>query len=72
MKRQRLRARTGAQSTGHKTYQIGVPWQIAEVLPDHLEYEAELTDVGLLFRPVLTRRPQSLPAWATGRPEETP
>lgn len=57
----RILTRSGAQIHGHKTYMIGVPWQVAEALPDGIEFDAELTGEGLLFRP---RGLAPTPAWA--------
>lgn len=63
---QRVLKRSGKQATGHATYGIGIPWQIAEVLPDGLEFAPELVDDGILFRPRFPEPEAPLvdpPAW---------
>jgi hypothetical protein len=65
-RRQRIFPRSGAQSNGHKTYAIGVPWEIAELVPDDAEFHAELVSSGILLRPVRDPAPvvpDDLPAW---------
>jgi hypothetical protein len=69
VKRYRILTRSGPQRTNghHKTYMIGVPWHLAEALPSGQEYEAELTEDGLLFRPVsgpVLAPVVDLPSWA--------
>lgn len=68
MRRQRILRRSGRQSTGHETFMIGVPWQIAEAIPEGMEFEVRLTEDGILFRPSLGVN-GPLPSWlvAQGR-----
>lgn len=69
MRRQQIKVRAGKQQgTGKRCYMIGVPWQIAEVLSPDLEYEAEMTNDGILFRPVHDT-PVEPPSWAEGDPD---
>lgn len=44
---------------------IAIPMEIAKNLPDGLQFTAELTDEGILFRPTQTVQfePEKLPAW---------
>jgi hypothetical protein len=44
---------------------IAIPMDIAKNLPDGLQFTAELTDEGILFRParVVAGEPEQLPAW---------
>jgi hypothetical protein len=68
VKHYRIQPRTGTQTNGHKTYFLGVPWQIAEAVPGDILFEVELTDEGILFRPVTkvdAPLPEKLPAWVT-------
>ena len=55
---------------GNAGYHIGIPKEIAEALPRDLHYVAELTDEGILFRPVglIQQKPVDIPAWAKEKP----
>jgi hypothetical protein len=69
-RRQRIFSRSGAQSNGHKTYGIGVPWEIAELVPGDTEFHAELVSSGILLRPVCDPAPvvpDDLPEWCARR-----
>jgi hypothetical protein len=47
-----LRTRTGAQSNGHQSHWIGVPWQIAEAVPGGMEFVPWLDPEGrIVFEP---------------------
>ncbi len=61
----RVKIRTNLQAQGAKGYSITVPKAVGDVLPPDQLYRMELTDEGLLFRPV-EPDPQTteLPAWA--------
>lgn len=64
MRPQRIKVRAGHQKgTGKRCYMIGVPWQIAEVLREDIDYMPEITDEGILFRPIVDK-PAKTPAWA--------
>lgn len=48
-----------------KVYRLTVPPDIAEALPADVEFEPELTEEGLLYRPVDARAAKpDLPSWA--------
>ena len=51
-------------------YSLTVPTNIAEQLPENMQFQIELTDDGILFRPIGQARDiaELLPAWA--RPDE--
>jgi hypothetical protein len=61
-------------------YSLTIPTEIAEMLPEEMRYECELTPDGILFRPVESEEAKvTLPAWAqngnkpkTTRPRPTP
>jgi hypothetical protein len=65
-KRVKITMASGTQATGRRSYKIGVPTEIGEALYSHgLSFEADLTDEGILFRPVSERTTiTDLPAWA--------
>jgi hypothetical protein len=64
----KINVRTGAlPSTGHKTYMISMPWQLAEQVPDDARFVPEFHADGILFRFVDIKAEQKIPtapAWA--------
>lgn len=51
------------EQRGKRYYSLGIPVEIGRRLPEDVVYECELTDDGLLFRPVKTKPPPR-PRWA--------
>lgn len=64
---QRVHKRSGRQAGGHCTYAIGLPHEIAEIIPEGTAFVVELTEAGVLFRPTVeaTEIPNPLPEWVT-------
>lgn len=71
----KLRTFTNGRTSEGKpftNYSITLPTQLAEALVEQMgreiAFEVELTDEGILYRPVVHRSnvPDELPAWATG------
>ena len=60
MKTYRIHRRSGAQRTGHMTYGIGIPREVAELVTDR-DFMVELCEDGILLRPVVL--PDYRPAW---------
>jgi hypothetical protein len=62
------RFQNGRSASGEPfmNYSITIPSVIAEKLPNDMRFECELTDEGLLFKPV-TGENVELPAWAAER-----
>lgn len=52
-------------------YSLTVPASIAEKLAPEMQFECEMTDAGILFRPV-TAEVVELPAWAQAAADESP
>lgn len=52
--------------TPFTNYSLTIPVQIAQKLPDTIRFTCELTDEGILFRPVAKAEDDaiSLPSWA--------
>ncbi len=48
----------GTTDKKYRQFMISIPREIAELLPSGVEYVPELTDEGILFRPV------TVPDWA--------
>jgi hypothetical protein len=46
-------------------YSLTIPTKIAEQLPTDMKFTCEVTNEGLLFRPVENEAPTELPAWAS-------
>lgn len=42
---------------------LTVPKKIADLLPEQQEFEAELTEEGLLYRPIEQVAPPKIPSW---------
>jgi hypothetical protein len=65
MRSYRVTQAAGVQSHGHKSYKLGLPWQIAESIPAGTEFTAHLTEEGVLYRPVLIEdtQPVEVPSW---------
>jgi hypothetical protein len=56
-------------------YSLTIPSHIAERLPEDMQFSCELTDAGLLFRPVQPQIEVELPPWAAqedGKEETKP
>lgn len=54
-----------AGSGGKQTvYRLTVPPEIATRVPDDTEFVPEMTEDGLLFRPVASRPEPDVPSWA--------
>jgi hypothetical protein len=47
----------------YMVYSIGIPEKIAALLPEGIRFDPELTEEGLLFRPVLPKKEPELPIW---------
>lgn len=67
------------QGEAFVNYSLTIPSHIAEKLPKGMQFYCELTDAGLLFRPVPPDQEQvALPEWATAnggdpeKPKRTP
>lgn len=45
-------------------YRLTVPPEIARNLPDDVEFSVELTEDGILYRPVVEPAEPELPSWA--------
>jgi hypothetical protein len=50
------------EQRGKRYYSIGIPPHVGRELPEDVDYECEITDDGVLFRPVPPSR-QSRPRW---------
>lgn len=57
LQRRRSGGRHGASGEQYIAYALTVPNDIAEQIPDGLEFEVELREEGILFRPVRHERP---------------
>ncbi len=44
-------------------YSISIPESIATEIPDGMRFEPELTEEGILFRPVLPKKQPPIPTW---------
>jgi hypothetical protein len=44
-------------------YSISIPEGIAIQIPEGMRFEPELTEDGILFRPVMPRQQSALPSW---------
>jgi hypothetical protein len=54
----------------YRNYNLSIPASIAECIPAHIRFRPELTDEGILFRPVLKKeRKMVAPSWATDSAE---
>lgn len=51
---------------------LAVPMEIAKNLPENMEFEPELTEEGILYRPVITSisGQSGLPSWMTAEDED--
>lgn len=59
----RITSSTGGKSGKQRVYRLTVPPSIATDLDPNLEFEPELTEDGILYRPVIVK-PQPKPSWA--------
>lgn len=51
-------------TTGHPNYKIAVPRAMAEAMPEGIHFAPELTEEGILYRPVRpSAEPITLPSW---------
>lgn len=57
---------SGTSKTGssYVNYSVTIPREVAEKLPKDVEYECELTEDGILFRPSAQKQESELPKWA--------
>lgn len=63
----KIRKFTNGKSKGgaaFTNYSLTIPTPIAEKLPNDMRFECELTDEGILFRPVGAPDAIDLPSWA--------
>jgi hypothetical protein len=68
MAERRYRIRSSVAGPGHRrVYRLTVPPDIATVIPDNTEFAVELTEDGLLYRPVEGDPERELPSWAKRR-----
>lgn len=47
----------------YTVYSISIPERVAIQIPEGMRFEPELTEEGLLFRPVLPKQEPPLPKW---------
>jgi hypothetical protein len=59
----RITSSTGGKSGKQRVYRLTVPPSIASDLDPELEFEPELTEDGILYRPVVEREAPK-PKWA--------
>lgn len=59
----RITSSTGGKSGKQRVYRLTVPPSIAGDLDPALEFEPELTEDGILYRPVVAKA-QPKPSWA--------
>jgi len=56
--------RSQAGSEGQQTvYRLTVPPYLAKVIPEDTEFTVEMTEEGLLYKPVPKKAKEKLPAW---------
>jgi len=72
MSNRRIRKRKTKTTRGKKEYtiySISIPEEIASRIPDDMVFKAELTEEGLLFRPILPKHAEKdvLPTWLAGK-----
>jgi hypothetical protein len=53
-----------AGTNQRKVYRLTVPPDLAEAIPNDQEFVPELTEDGILFRPVESAPEREVPAWA--------
>ena len=51
-------------------YSLTLPGEIAQHVPDDIAFTCELTEHGVLYRPVVDQPRVTVPAWAQRRPDE--
>jgi hypothetical protein len=64
MRRIRQRKTKTDRGKGEYTvYSISIPEKIASKIPEGMRFDVELTEEGLLFRPILPKKESTLPSW---------
>jgi hypothetical protein len=61
------KSKGGSREHSYDTYTLTVPREIAEVIvnkEEELRFEPELTEDGILYRPVRESKEQEVPEWA--------
>lgn len=75
LKQQRLVNTTGRGRSEYVLYSLHVPTEIGVLVPEGTKFTVELTEDGILFRPVLDKvvLPDPPPRWVTApRPQQRP
>lgn len=60
----------GAKGNDYEAASIAVPKEIAMVLPENVKFSVELTEDGILYKPMATPASAELPSWIKPAAEE--
>lgn len=59
----KLRKPGTQKGDGYEASSIAVPMEIARLLPEDVKFTAELTEEGILYRPMVSAASTELPSW---------